>query len=189
MKLEELVKNGDFCVVGNSPDEIDKGNGSKIDSYSCVFRINNFQISSDFKKDYGEKTTVWAHTFCYDIDKREEGARPEKTVCPLPLDQWGVLERYHWTDVSWMKKDKRITEFVPNRFYHVLLESVVEPSTGIALLYWISRYSKIKKEQVFGFGFFGKGEVGDVTDHYWGKGKCTSHYGKEEYDLFKKLIS
>jgi hypothetical protein len=185
MKLKDLVRNGDFCIVGNSPKELGKGSGPKIDSYSCVIRINNFVVSEEYKEDYGKKTTVWAHSFCYDINPKEE---METVVCPLPLNTWGVIDRYHWTDVAWMKRDEYKTEYAPNDVFHELLDSVTEPSTGLALLYWISQYVDIKEDQVFGFDFFGRGERGVVTSHYWGEGVKTAHSGEQEYNLFKKIV-
>lgn len=184
MKLKELVEGGDFCVVGNSPDELGKGLGSKIDSYASVIRINNYKISEEFIQDYGEKVSAWAHSYCYDIDRRED---VDTVLCPLPLNNWGVLARYHWSEMDWIKEDKYKTEYIDSGLWHRLLDYVDHPSTGMCLLWWINSYVKINKDQIYGFGFFDHGEQGTITKHYWGEGKATVHCGEQEYELFKEL--
>ena len=58
MKFEELVRNG-YCIVGNSPCEIGRLNGPKIDSSNAIIRFNDFSTDDRFKDDYGSNTNIW----------------------------------------------------------------------------------------------------------------------------------
>ena len=61
MELKHLLEKNDvdFCIIGNSPKELGKGSGKKIDSHKLVLRFNDFSTSPDFYKDYGKRTSVW----------------------------------------------------------------------------------------------------------------------------------
>ena len=55
--LKKVVDSTSFCVVGNSPIEIGKNLGPKIDSHNSVIRFNDYSL--EFSDDYGIKTDVW----------------------------------------------------------------------------------------------------------------------------------
>ena len=50
-KLLDLIHNKKFCVVGNSPKELNSGNGKIIDSYDIVIRFKNYNDQKNQKKD------------------------------------------------------------------------------------------------------------------------------------------
>ena len=52
MKFKELLEehNFDYCIVGNSPCEMGKGNGRAIDSHSLVIRFNDFSLDKRYKR-------------------------------------------------------------------------------------------------------------------------------------------
>ena len=48
-----------LLLVGNAS-TLNKSNfGKTIDSYDCVVRFNKYDISDQYKSDYGEKTNIW----------------------------------------------------------------------------------------------------------------------------------
>lgn len=61
-----LLKSEDVCVVGNSPCELGKGKGEKIDSFKHVLRFNYFSTDKKFLNDYGKKTTIWVRNSSID---------------------------------------------------------------------------------------------------------------------------
>ena len=48
-----------YCIVGNSPCEVGKESGLKINSYDIVIRFNDFSTDYQFRKDYGSSTNIW----------------------------------------------------------------------------------------------------------------------------------
>ena len=56
--LKDLVKNKKVALVGPSPHILGKKQGSFIDSFDIVIRVNEFGIPSSLYEDYGSKTNI-----------------------------------------------------------------------------------------------------------------------------------
>jgi hypothetical protein len=67
--LLQDLKGKTIACVGNSPCEIGLEKGSEIDGHDVVIRFNNFhQMLDSHKRDYGKKTTIWAHSGWFDVE-------------------------------------------------------------------------------------------------------------------------
>ena len=56
--LKDLVKNKRVALVGPSPHILGKKQGSYIDSFDIVIRVNEFGIPSSLYEDYGSRTDI-----------------------------------------------------------------------------------------------------------------------------------
>lgn len=169
------------CVVGNGPSEVDSGNGETIDNHDKIYRFNNFKLDG-YEKDYGSKTTHWVTTFCSDI-RHTPDRIGHNMVCPLPLDEAKYLKRYSSTNQFQFHLHQEKTEFIPVDIFEELLELNKNPSTGLALLWWLNKLGVVTdRVQVFGFSFFKDGD-----HHYFGKG-VSHHNGDLESQIVDKIL-
>lgn len=170
----------DFCVVGNAPSELGKGSGGAIDACEQVFRFNNYRING-FEEDYGTKTTHWVTTYARDITPRPAN----NIVCPLPLNIDKHRKRYNFTHPDYLKDNFDNTNFIPVEIFEELKSIIPNPSTGIALLYWIrTELGHLDPDRVYGFSFFDKSQA----HHYFDKNKACNHNGDIEKQLFHEMI-
>ena len=100
IKLLDLIHNKKFCVVGNSPKELNSGNGKIIDSYDIVIRFKNYNITDEFIKDYGAKTDVWATPFNLTQFYRDP-AQYKSICCCLPLTHPRWQKRFPTTNINY----------------------------------------------------------------------------------------
>ena len=168
-QLEELLS-GTFCIVGNSPKELGTGNGPRIDSYDTVIRFKNYDLSGEYAKDYGTKTTV----FCTPFNKTQFYRSPdqyESICCTLPINVKKWKKKYSGLQFKMVKEydDQGFLQYIPVDIFEELrgLYKKGRPSSGITTLWWIYKITgkKIPKSDVFGFSFFDTKE----KHHYYKK--------------------
>ena len=170
-QLEELL-DGSFCVVGNSPKEIGSGNGELIDSYDTVIRFKNYDLSGDFGKDYGTKTTVLVTPFNLTQFYRDP-LQYECVCCCIPLDKSRWRRRFPPSNINYdlllRYKDAGYLQYIPNDIFTEIWEKypMGQPSSGITTLWWIHRITgrKIPRSDIFGFSMFDPRE----NHHYYKK--------------------
>ena len=173
----------DYCVVGNAPNELGSGNGEIIDTHEFVFRFNNFKTDG-FENDYGTKVTHWVTTFAKDIQPREFDGKVF-LMCPLPLHHAKYLKRYNYTDVNFLKKYSHNTNFIPVDYYEELIKYVPNPSTGVAMLFWLYKLHGLEQSRIYGFTFFDKSQ----KHHYFDKASACNHKGDLEQSFYDQLLS
>ena len=173
-----------YCIVGNAPCEMGKGEGKKIDEYQNIFRFNNFKLEG-FEMDYGSRTTHWVCNFANDIQIRP--FNEETTIlCPLPLDHKVHLDRYNSTNKYHLYANYNRIEFIPVNVFEELKKHIVNPSSGIALLYWIYKETgKLETGRIKGFSFFNTLEA----HHYFDTFDKCGHDGQDELELFKMMLN
>lgn len=157
-KFLEYIENKSIAIVGNSPCEKGKGNGSKIDSHDIIIRFNNYELSNEHKKDYGIKTNIWAIS-----------SAPE-TICIR-----NELYQYDYIISSLSSYEKKLERncFINNyflaggKFFRIDIASIqyetniMLPSLGLVCIKYLMQYkNKIKKLSLYGFS---------MIDHYEGK--------------------
>lgn len=171
-----------YCIVGNAPSEVGTKGGGFIDSCDQVIRFNNYSTSVEYQDDYGSKTTHWVTTFAKDIRPRIHQC---EVVCPLPLDVPKYLTRYSYTNLRALRVHMDTTTFIPQEYFEELLESVPNPSTGIALLFWLWKdMGSLDPERVKGFTFFDK----SIKHHYFDEFNQCHHKGDIEKELYQKMV-
>ena len=140
--LESYVKGQRVVIVGPSPHLIDSNQGSLIDQYDIVVRVNYFQTPIDIKQDYGSRTDVMFHNFGTPhmtalkklIETHpEDFNRVQFLACPLLYGTRNKEEDF----MSW--SDDHIGDVVHN---------AQEINVNNVPFYWIGpkRYQQIYKE-------------------------------------------
>ena len=176
-----MVGHHKVAVVGNGGILLDKEDGDLIDSYETVIRMNSFQIKDELVKHSGKKTTIWANAMHHKVPFKEENEY-EHIVCPLPLDVPHRLKRYGATNRQMLQKYSKNTLFMPENYFAELTTRLINPSTGIAMLFWLH------KEQIpfdiFGFSFFNKKHA----HHYHDTRSVCGHDGNGEQKFFESCL-
>ena len=176
-RLKDLIQNKTLAIVGNANNENE--NGKEIDSKDIVIRFNNF--SNDFKIHYGERTDIWASSFCDQIKSKENFFK--HICCPLPLHIYKHYKIYRTTDINLL--EQYAIEFIPLEYYEHLISVVPNPSTGLCLLFWIYKIlGTLNKADLFGFSYF---EKVDGKMHYSDDVNISHHDGQAERNFIKFL--
>jgi len=181
LAIQSMVGHHKVAVVGNGGILLDKEDGDLIDSYETVIRMNSFQIKDELVKHSGKKTTIWANAMHHKVPFKEENEY-EHIVCPLPLDVPHRLKRYGATNRQMLQKYSKNTLFMPENYFAELTTRLINPSTGIAMLFWLH------KEQIpfdiFGFSFFNKKHA----HHYHDTRSVCGHDGNGEQKFFESCL-
>ena len=181
LAIQSMVGHHKVAVVGNGGILLDKEDGHLIDSYETVIRMNSFEIKEELVKHSGKKTTIWANAMHHKVPFKE-GNEYEYIVCPLPLDVPHRLKRYGATNRQMLQKYSKNTLFMPENYFAELTTRLINPSTGIAMLFWLH------KEQIpfdiFGFSFFNKKHA----HHYHDTRSACGHNGSSEQKFFESYL-
>lgn len=186
-ELRQLLGNPktSVCVVANGPAEIGSGNGEKIDSYDIVVRINNYSLASP--EDYGSKQNIWvkvpndevntnhydANEYCILASNNYEHKRP--TACD-------ELQTAYLSNVR--------VSLIPNQVFRDLMAQLGGlPSTGLAMVYWLSTMRKVRRQDLFGFSHFK--QTDDFKSHYFQDKKTPRHHQHQwpsEVNVLKGIV-
>ena len=178
MKFEKLVKNG-YCIVGNSPCEIGRLNGPKIDSSSAIIRFNDFSVDREFQLDYGKNTNIWIRgtndKIVYTMEKKKEILKSlDLIIIRADRERNDKFKRY-------LKKRNIYFEFFPSGLESDLQDKLGHcPSTGLLTLYWIYKiFGKIDRDRVFGFSFCSENRSKNPSGgqiHYYNNNDLVNPY-------------
>ncbi len=188
------------AIVGNGPSEINSNNGSLIDSFDKVIRMNNFEINDMFINDYGSKVDHWCTNMNASVGTKYREDNFEYVFVPFPAH---ILNR-HPESKKIYDKYRGITLCIPQSYYNELIALAaklsgkrIQPSTGLGMLFWIWKENKkLDKEQIFGFSFFEDlhKEI-DNWHHYfddsipWESGYVVNHNGIAEKKVYEYLVT
>lgn len=183
-----LDSRGDFCIVGNSPKEIDSGNGARIDSHKTVIRFNAFSTRHPFCEDYGKRTDIWVRM------PRNVGLTDRVAPSIKQVIIGGSNWMHRMSDgvflFSALLRDYGSVGVVPFDVYKCLVyELGTIPSSGLQILYWIySLIGPIPAECLYGF------EMTDQPKHKDRQYGATTqqivrHDWERERTFFESLIS
>lgn len=178
----QMIKGKRVALVGNGPQEIGTRNGSKIDTYDVVIRMNKYEINSTTINDYGKKVTIWVN--CEKI--------------PQDIEKKGDFKAFFW--LCYFYADPMF-DFISNQtslyakcpigqldmvslwreVYHET--GIYCPSNGLNLIYLIKKINPyFSAKDCFGFSF----KDSDLNEnHQW------VHYSGETlfnmpHDLYKE---
>lgn len=157
-----LLASNDFCIVGNSPSEHGRNNGSVIDSKSLVIRINNYSL--DYPDDYGTKQDVWVRVTNNEVT---ENHLRNNSLVIFAANNFAIKRKdagCYLLPPYLMDKSYTI---IPNHIYRALIDKLDGlPSTGLAIAYWIyTIIGKLPRESLFGFSHLY--ENADFKKHYY----------------------
>lgn len=170
-----------IAVVGNAGNLLDKQEGSIIDSYDIVIRLNSFIINNQLYSHTGKKTDIWCNAMHHKVPDKEDIGNIS-IICSLPLNIDKYLQRYGATNRQMLNKYKDRTLFIPELYFEELLHHLINPSTGIAMLYWLKRENL--KFDIFGFSFFDN----SCKHHYHDDRQECGHNGSKEKTFYEKHI-
>lgn len=170
------------AVVGNSGNLLEKEDGDLIDSYDVVIRMNTFDISEKYAKHTGTKTTIWSNAMHFRVPFREDHEY-QHMICPLPLNIPARLQRYGATNKKMFYQYRDKSLFMPEIYFEELTEKLINPSTGIATLFWLKKEGI--KFDIFGFSFFDNKH----NHHYHDDYKACGHNGSGEKRFFDKYLA
>jgi hypothetical protein len=184
---ERIINNPkDFCLVGNSPIEIGKNNGKKIDSYECVIRFNTYSTRYQYVKDYGTKTDVWVR-MVKNMGISEKNADVDLVI----LTGSNILNRQEdgAETFSLFLKQYAQVGIIPFDIYkNLVLELNSVPSSGLQIMYWIySLIGKIDKSQVFGFSLTDQ-KPGKDAQYNSSITRNVRHNWENEKKLLNKIV-
>ncbi len=182
-----------IAIVGCGPSEIGTGNGTVIDSFDKVLRMNNFVISPKYANDYGTKVDYWCHCAWPGVKPRTENF--ERVFVPSASLNLKVRP---------IKYYKKITTIIPRQYIIDLKklmrklrpERPTSPSVGLNMVYWIFREqgNYINPDCLFGFSHFDK-TIGywdyyDPTNKYYKNVKKPApHDGSVQKTIFNYMIN
>ena len=183
MKFENLVKKG-YCIVGNSPCEIGRLNGPKIDSNNAIIRFNDFSTDVKFQLDYGKNTNIWIRgtndKIVYTMEEKKKILKSfDLIVIRADRERNDKFKKY-------LKKRNIYFEFFPKGLEFDLQSKLGHcPSTGLLTLYWIYQiFGKIDKDKIFGFSFCSENRDKDPNGgqiHYYNNNNLVNpHTNKSE---------
>ena len=167
-QLEELLS-GTFCIVGNSPKELGTGNGPLIDSYDTIIRFKNYDLSGEYAKDYGTRTTVMVSPFNKTQFYRDT-KQYECVCCCIPLNNKVWRKKYSkHINFTLLQRycDEKFLQYIPLDIFNTLRETYPngQPSSGMMTLWWIYNIIGrcIPRSDIFGFSMFDPKE----SHHYY----------------------
>lgn len=154
------------AVVGNSPIELGKGQGRRIDGYDEVIRFNDFDTSAPFDADYGSKTTV--HVQTYPIYFRADAARPPEGALLVQRNAFNIFEPRDWTPVLEAFEDGQRITWLDRSTYLAAANAIGgPPSAGLSLAHLMRGLrGPLKRRDFFGFSFVDQ-LYGDNKAHYF----------------------
>lgn len=161
----ELVKKhrNSICVVGNSPCEIGKGHGKKIDDHALVIRFNDFSDTLEFSHDYGRKCDVWCRTPHFFGISRRQGFNPPLTIIPTSL-MWRQVNGQDMV-LDFMRLARPMCSAPIATISQLVADCGSQPSSGLIVLRWImSVLGNLEGVSVYGFSL---SDQVDGAKHYF----------------------
>jgi hypothetical protein len=194
--LEKLVVGKKIAVVGNGPQQVDRGTGAEIDAHDIVIRFNNFRTDG-YEKDYGKRTDIWV----WGAGAGTLGDKERAIYKNVKLMMWGpefghfkIMENYcDWLYQTGMKK---IDHFPRDNFIelHGKLNLSIEngdcPSLGTTSIYFLLKSAKPKSVDFYGFSFL-ENKSGANFAHYYEKGNESGYHPHDldaESEFLRQLI-
>lgn len=153
--LGDIVKNKRIAVVGNGPQENGLHKGSKIDSYDVVIRMNDYNLSEEYKMDYGEKVTVWSR-----IPQEDPSLKYNKGAPLYRYIAWPITSFPFESDiVDQYAKELNSGDIIISRSNDEQASicrdlGLLHPSSGICLIYSVKKVNPtFSYDDCFGFSF------------------------------------
>lgn len=178
------------AVVGNGGNELEKKQGTKIDSYDVVIRFNNYP--NNYIADYGEKTNIWVRNSARETKDRDN--IEDLQLILWESDFWHIHVQFNHLDLLY-----RDIKICPNKvlyLYNIRKElvnasSILNPTTGAQVIYLLTKYRHIlQKLDCFGFSFISE-MIPSNYDHYYDNTSTAIkiHNIDAEVDFLQKIYN
>ena len=154
--LCEYISNSKVALVGNAPHVDNGGYRKKIDSYPTVIRMNSYNLSEDYIKKFGSKTTIW---YRWNGEKKEEKDlnKGNPKLSFLGCSPYTFLYESYLVDryKDELNHGHIITAIKPQEHQEICKNlDMLYPSGGLILIYLIKKYnSKFSADDCYGFSF------------------------------------
>jgi len=179
--LKDLVKNKKVALVGPSPHILGKKQGSFIDSFDIVIRVNEFGIPSSLYEDYGSKTNIIfvalhenSNSIFKEMIKKNDLSTLKFVLC--------ISHEYNLQPNSERERSLSVFKYYKDlnldiKFVHLGNEQFFErckkfdsfPSTGSSVIYELVK-SEVKELYVTGMSFYTtKFQYNDEKSEIWKK--------------------
>jgi len=188
--LLKLLIDKSIAVIGNGPSELGKNRGKEIDSHEIVIRMNNFQFDG-YECDYGTKTNIWVRNAHRDLIDRD--IIEDVDYILWESDYWHIHIQQNHLDL--MFRDVKVAENKIGYMYNLRSEicsnsSVLNPTTGMQLVYYLEKHRKLfSKLDYYGFSFMDA--RGNVTyNHYYNEPTSANfdHQPTVEINYMRELV-
>jgi hypothetical protein len=145
--FKNILRGKTIAIVGNGPQELGTGNGSKIDGYDIVIRFNNFKLVN--VGDYGKKIDIHCR------NKWEDSNNDADFFLFFDIYNHPIYNPV----INDIMKYKNII-FIYEHFYDLYYEEVYNnynidwPTSGFMMLYTLKKMGlPITKSDVYGMSF------------------------------------
>jgi len=145
----EYITGKSVAVIGNAACERGERRGAEIDGHDVVIRFNNFVLSEEFKKDYGEKVNIWGITPGIEsLNMRDDLFGFDFVFSPcvgieLSSDRCRLLYNYLLSGAKYFQISSIEARSASN---------IVVPSVGLYALHYLSQHrEKMSKVSIYGF--------------------------------------
>ncbi|WP_019903261.1 tetratricopeptide repeat protein [Methylobacterium sp. 77] len=176
------------AVVGNSPCEIGRGHGAKIDAHDDIVRFNRFKIDPPFDTDYGSRLTILVRA---GNDKPDIGIDlPAETL--IIISSGSTLYRGRAWRAAKRLRDEGHTLCVFPQTIHTELSQKLSgsPSSGLSFVYLLKALrGTLNRDDCFGFSFIDQIDANPASAHYFEPAKASMlHRWKKEREIFDSLF-
>lgn len=170
------------AIVGNSPAELGKSNGKKIDNTDFVVRFNNLAKLHNHYKDYGKKTDLWIVSPSFRIHKNPSncnrigvsGLNPDMKPC-----------RY-WESFAQLDTEPH---YFPSRVWYRLVKHLEAPPSAGLMMLTCALESLPKTTSINLYGFSAIADEPEVKNHYADNiSKSDRHNWTAEKNLIRSYL-
>ena len=192
--FEKLIEGKSVAVVGNGPQQINKGTGKEIDAHDIVIRFNNYKIEG-YEEDYGTRTDIWVRNCnVYETKNRQN---PEQ----FKMIVWR-FDKLHWEARRELWLVAAAQSLAGKVIYGTIQEDVIiavskwlnpngntNPTLGAIVIKFLVDYTKAKSVNVYGFSLLdAEGDEKTGTHYYDDYIDFANHNSALEAKLLKEML-
>jgi hypothetical protein len=183
--IDRINNSSRVVIVGNSPREIGKKQGSAIDSADIVIRFNNYPDSASLKPDYGSKCDIWVRSVGAWVDTRDETNFKHVVVSGTNLLGRGFNLNHF---LHYLEIETEVSVFSPSFHYDLIKILGGPPSAGLMMLYMVYRLKgRLLESDVFGFGFIDQLDEG--VENIGKSPAGARHHWQKELDVYQEMLA
>ena len=184
--FEKLVAGKSVAVVGNGPQQINKGTGKEIDAHDIVIRFNNFSIEG-YEKDYGKRTDIWVRNCnVYESKNRHNPGQFKMIVWKFEKLRWDRNRALWFMAAAQALAGKIVYGTIDQNVFSLKSGS---PTLGAIVIKFLVSDTKAKSVNAYGFSFLDKeGEEKFGVHYYDDYFDIASHNYEVESKLLREML-
>jgi glycosyltransferase involved in cell wall biosynthesis len=185
--IEKMIAGKRVAIVGNGPQAVGKGAGAEIDAADIVIRFNGYQTAG-FEEDYGTRTDIW-------VWGAGDGIIEEPMIRDCKLMVWcpeysAYKIFFNYLDILYrnMKVKAAAFDFLSRENWIATSRKMnlplnKSPSTGVALIHYILKYTKPKSVRYYAFSFLDDDKSHEWLHYYNDGSEKKSHPHNLDYEV------